>query len=302
MFDPARLQALAAILRHGSFEAAAQELSVTPSAISQRIRTLEDQVGTPLIQRGQPCRATPAGARLARHAEDLRLLERSVAAELGAMAPDARPVVRLAVNADSLATWFLPALRVLPDVLFDLVIDDQDHSADWLRRGEVQAAVTGAVTGAGMGTGAAVAGCDAYPLGRLRYLAAMSPEFARRWFADGVSAATLERAPALTFNQKDRLQAQWASARVGRRLDPPTHYLPSSQGFVDAALAGLGWCMNPETLVRPHLDTGGLVLLAPDAPLDVALTWQVGRLMAGALAPLTQAVRREAARSLHPAT
>ena len=170
------------------------------------------------------------------------------------------------------------------------MIDDQDHSADWLRRGEVQAAVTG--------NGTAVAGCDAHPLGSLRYVAAMSPEFARHWFADGVTAATLARAPALTFNQKDRLQAHWASARAGHRLDPPTHYLPSSQGFIDAALAGLGWCMNPEALVRPHLDAGRLVLLAPDAPLDVALTWQVGRLMAGALAPLTQAVRREAARSL----
>ncbi|MCV2868111.1 LysR family transcriptional regulator ArgP [Defluviimonas sp. WL0002] len=290
MFDPARLQALAAILRHGSFEAAAQKLGVTPSAISQRIRALEDQVGAPLIQRGQPCQATPAGARLARHAEDMRLLERSVAQDIGTPPPDARPVVRLAVNADSLATWFVPALRALPDVLFDLVVEDEDHSGDWLRRGQVQAAVTS--------HGTPIAGCDAYPLGSLRFVAAASPEFARHWFASGVNEETLSRAPTLTFNHKDRLQAEWACAQAGRRIEPPTHYLPLTQGFVDAALAGLGWALHPVSLVRGHLATGRLVPLVPDAPLDRALTWQVGRLTAGALAPLTQAVRKAAAATL----
>ena len=292
MFDPARLQALAAILRHGSFEGAAQALGVTPSAVSQRIRALEDQVGAPLIRRGQPCEATRAGARLARHAEDVRLLELSVAEDFGADAPQTRPMVRIAVNADSLATWFLPALAALPGVLFDLVIDDQDHSADWLKRGEVQAAVTA--------HGAPVPGCDAHPLGHLRYVATMSPGFASRWFPGGVDADALAQAPALTFNLKDRLQAQWAQATTGRQIELQTHFLPSSHGFVEAALAGIGWGMNPEALVSEHLAAGRLVPVLPGTPLDVALTWQVGRLTANALAPLTRAVRTAARAALCP--
>jgi LysR family transcriptional regulator (chromosome initiation inhibitor) len=159
MFDRAQLQALAAVLTGGSFEAAARALGVTPSAISQRIRALEERAGAVLVRRGQPARATAAGARLVRHAEDLALLEAGVAADLG-VGRGARPTLKIAVNADSLATWIPAALAGLPDVLFDLVIDDQDHSADSLHRGAVQAAVTGEDT--------ALPGCDCHPLGALR--------------------------------------------------------------------------------------------------------------------------------------
>ena len=146
-FDPDHLSALAAILRRGSFEAAASELGVTPSAISQRIRTFEDRIGAALINRGSPCTATPIGARIARHAEDIGLLEARLARDLGFDTTADRPVaVRIAVNADSLATWFVPALAAVPEILFDLVIDDQDHSAEWLQRGEVSAAVTSATS------------------------------------------------------------------------------------------------------------------------------------------------------------
>lgn len=292
MFDPAQLQTLAAILRHGSFEAAAAEAGVTPSAVSQRIRALEERMGAPLVQRGSPCRATALGARLARHAEDLRFLEQALRAEIAGLTPAPPPVLRIAVNADSLASWFLPALASLPDARFDLVVDDQDHSTDWLRRGEVQAGVTGHA--------APVPGCDCHPLGRQRFVAVASPGLARDWFDGKPLAEALTRAPALTFNQKDRLQLIWAERLAGRPLLLPTHYIPSSQGFVDAALLGLGWGVIPEALVRHHVRAGNLVEIAPGHPLDVALYWQIGRVMAPALKPLTQAVRRAAAQVLLP--
>ncbi len=286
MHDPAQLEALAAILRTGSFEAAAARLHVTPSAVSQRLKALEERLGTVLVIRDQPARATAAGARLARHAEDVRLLENALAADLGAQEAAETPTVRIAVNADSLATWVLPALASVPGLLYDFVIDDQDHSADWLRRGEVHAAVTARA--------APVTGCDSHALGALRYVATASRDFVARWFADGVSAEALARAPALIFNQKDRLQSDWARLLTGRRIALPAHYLASSQGFVEAARFGMGWGMNPEVLIRDDLASGRLVALAPEAPLDVALHWQVGRLTGAALAPLTAAIRREA--------
>ncbi len=290
LLDPHQLSALAAILRHGSFEAAAAELSVTPSAISQRIKALEDRVGAALIHRGTPCIGTPAGLRIARHAEDIGLLEAKLARELTLDQREGPVRVRVALPADSLATWFIDAMARAEDILFDLVIDDQDHSADWLRRGDVSAAIT-------VG-GQNITGCDAIALGTLRYLPTASPGFMQRWFSDGVSAKSLAQAPCLTFNRKDNLQKSWIYAQTGSRLSPPSHFLPSTNAFVDAAIAGLGWGMNPESLVRRAIANGQICEVIPDAPLDIELTWQIGRVLAPALAPLTQAVRRAATQQL----
>ena len=281
-FDHAQLSALAAILRSGSFDSAAAALGVTQSAVSQRIKALEERVGTPLVRRGQPCTGTETGRRLVAHLDQVGLLEQALARDLGSEAP--RPArLRIAVTADSLATWFLSAAATQPDLLFDLVVDDQDFSADWLRRGEVGAAVTAHET--------PVAGCDSTPLGALRYLATASPAYMARWFGNGVTATAIARAPMLHFDAKDRLQHHWMMTHLGQAPTPPSHRLPSSQGFVRACLLGLGWGMNPEPLVRDHIAAGRLVPLLPDAARDVALFWQTSRLLAPALAPLTRAVR-----------
>lgn len=298
MFDPAQLAALSAVLRTGSFDRAAQLLHVTQSAISQRVRQLEEQVGTSLVVRSQPCRATEAGERLFRHAEEVRLLEQGVRRDLGLTSTAAEetggwPSLRIAVNADSLATWFLPAMAEVGGVLFDLVIDDQDHSADWLKRGEVRAAISGSAK--------PVQGCDCRPLGALRYLATASPAFILRWFGDEpVTAARLAQAPVITFNAKDRLQTRWAEQTLGVPTTGPSHWLPSSHAFVDAAIAGIGWGMNPENLAAAALADGRLQELVAGKPLDVPLYWHVSRSVAGALRPLTDAVIKATRGALRP--
>lgn len=288
--DPSQLAALSAVLRLGSFEAAAQALSVTPSAVSQRIKALEERTGTALVRRGSPCTGTAAGRRIAKHAEDVGLLEAQLAREL-ALEGGSGPVrLRVAVNADSLASWFIDAMAAVEGVLFDLVVDDQDHSADWLRRGEVSAAVTASAR--------PVTGFEAYPLGALDYAATASPAFMARWFAEGVSAQAAARAPCLIFNAKDNLQTQWLERNVAAGLSPPAHYLPSTQAFIDAAAAGLGWGMNPLAMVQQDIRDGRLVPLIPQTTLPVLLTWQVARVMAPALADLTRAVQTSARRHL----
>ncbi|SOE00162.1 LysR family transcriptional regulator ArgP [Caenispirillum bisanense] len=283
MLDYALLAALAAVVRTGSFERAAQQLHVTPSAVSQRVKLLEERLGTILVVRGAPCTGTAAGRRLCQHVERVALLERELQADLPGTPESAPPVtLRIAANADSLATWLIGAMAEAGDCLFDLVLDDQDHSADWLRRGDVLAAVTGSAK--------AVQGCDSVPLGALRYVATASPAFVARWFPAGLDEAALARAPRLTFNSKDRLQALWTRQAIGSDVTAPTHWLPSSQAFVDAALAGLGWGMNPEMLVADHLRSGRLVALAPDLPLDVPLHWQRSRMASSTLAAVTRAV------------
>src|SRR5918993_1249174 len=155
MLDYAHLSALAAVIRTGSFDRAAQQLNVTPSAISQRIKLLEERLGTVLVVRGQPCTATEVGQRLCQHVEQVALLESSLRGSLPGLQANCRPVtLRIAVNADSLATWFIPAMAQTDGCLFDLVLDDDDQGAEGLRRGEVVGAETGPAT--------PIQGCDCH--------------------------------------------------------------------------------------------------------------------------------------------
>jgi LysR family transcriptional regulator, chromosome initiation inhibitor len=293
VLDYSLLSALAAVIRTGSFERAAQQLNVTPSAISQRIKLLEEKVGTVLVIRGQPCLATEVGQRLCQHVEQVALLESSMRRTLPGFQVETRPMtLRIAVNADSLATWFVQAMAETEGFLFDLVLDDQEHSADWLRRGEVMAAVTS--------HGMPIQGCNCRPLGALRYIATASPGFVERWFPDGFSKEGAVHAPSLIFNQKDRLQSMWLRQVFGAEIQPPLHWLPSSQAFVDAALAGLGWGMNPETLVQEHLRTGRLVALNPQINLEVPLFWQESRIAGQVMSDVSRAVLRMARAILKP--
>ena len=291
MLDYALLDAMAAVLRTGSFDKAAQQIGVTPSAISQRIKLLEERLGTSVILRGQPCTATPAGRRLYRHVEEIGLMEHSLRSELGALIPTGQaPTIRIAVNADSLATWFLPALTGIEGRLFDLILDDESNTAEWLRRGEVSAAVS---TNAGP-----VQGCGSRSLGAQTYIATASPDFMRRWFASGVDESTLAEAPSITFNTKDELQDRWLVETYGRRIAHPSHWIPASQGFVDGALASLGWGMNPLSLIEPHLAARRLVPLRPGRPLHVPLFWHWSRAVESALNDITALVVQTARSSL----
>ncbi|NRB17346.1 MAG: LysR family transcriptional regulator ArgP [Rhodobacteraceae bacterium] len=281
-FPPHHLAALSQVLRLGSFDAAAAALLVTPSAVSQRIKALEDQVGSALVRRGPPCSGTEAGLRIAKHAEDIGLLEAQLSRELALDRDPINARLKVAINADSLATWFIEAMASVGGVLFDLVIDDQDHSADWLKRGEVSAAITA--------HDKPVTGCDAHALGAFQYVACASPAYMQRWFPYGVTAAAAAQAPCLVFNAKDALQRRWLELNVAPNLAPPAHFLPSTQGFVDAAVAGIGWGMNPASFVRPLIQQGKLVPLRPQTELKIPLTWQVSRVMAPALAEVTRAV------------
>lgn len=300
MLDHPLLAALAAVVREGSFERAARTLHVTPSAVSQRVRLLEERVGEVLVVRGQPCTATEAGRLLCRHAERVALLEQELREALPALAEagsPGRPTLRVAVNADSLATWFIAAMRAFCEAtpaLLDLSLDDQAHTAERLRAGEVLAAVSAEAE--------PVPGCRSTPLGALRYVAVASPGFVARHFAAGWHAAALAGAPCLVFNSKDRLQADWARLALGGTEPPPapTHWLPSSTAFVDAARAGIGWGLVPAALATADLAAGTLLALDGGRPLDVPLHWQCARRRLAVLDRLTDAVVAAARAQLVP--
>jgi LysR family transcriptional regulator (chromosome initiation inhibitor) len=290
-FDPHQLRALAAVLREGTFEAAARQLHVTPSAISQRIKALEERVGKLLLIRSNPVTATPEGQLLAQLAERQALLEAETRRQLGQ--DTEHPTLTIAVNSDSLETWFMPAItgfaRRSPARL-DLRLEDQEHTADLLRRGEVLAAVTT--------QSEPVQGCRSEPLGSLRYAAVCTPAFHAAYFAQGVTAEALRQAPVILFNRKDSLQHRYARRFLTTHdWHPPIWWIPSTHAFINAALAGMGWCMNPIPMVQHALDRGDLVMLSADAIEDEPLHWQHWQLEAQWVQQLTDQVR-EAARGL----
>lgn len=291
-----QLAAFTAVLEEGSFEAAARRLSVTPSAVSQRIKTLEDRLGQVLVVRQAPCRPTAAGERLLRRVRPMQALEAEALAdflpEQHAAGGSGRSIA-IAVNDDSLETWFVAALSRLHQehgYVFDVRVDDQDHTLALLRDGSVLGAVTAHAT--------ALQGCNVQALGTMRYRAIASPAFAARYFAAGVDAAALARAPMIVFNRKDALQWRFMRRITRARLAPPVHYLPSSTIFIEAAARGLGWCVAPESLIAPALQARTIVNLDPGRWLDVPLYWQHAAVRSTTLQQIGQALREAAVHAL----
>ncbi|WP_370890286.1 LysR family transcriptional regulator ArgP [Janibacter sp. GXQ6167] len=279
-----QLKALAAIVDHGTFEAAAASLHVTPSAISQRIRALEDGLGQIILRRTTPATPTEAGAILLRTARAFALLESQARESLGLDGAGRYPL-KVAVNADSLATWFAPVLAeaaTWDETTLHLEVEDQDHSLDLLSRGEVVATITG--------HGRPVAGCRVELLGAMRYLPAAAPHLRDAWRRGrGVDWA---RMPMVRFNGKDDLQDAYLRSR-GITQAPPAGQIPSSQAFVEAIRVGLGWGLVPEGQLGSLLTRGELVRLSRDH-VDVPLYWHVLRLDSPRLHRLTAAVHRAA--------
>ncbi len=286
MMDYGALAALAAVIREGTFEKAAVALHVTPSAVSQRIKLLEERTGAALVRRGQPCQATTEGMVLCRHFEAVRLMEGELVGVLPQLSVDDGPAtISIAVNADSLASWFVRAAGEYireTGILIDFKLDDQDHTAEWLRRGEVLAAITAAEK--------PVPGCMVQRLGKLSYRATASPEFMARYFASGVTPETISKAPSLTFDRKDKLQSLWVEHQFGHDVPRPTHWLPSTDGFLTACLNGVGWGLNPMLLDEAHIQAGRLCELVPGTPINVPLYWQTSRRATSLLDKLTKHV------------
>jgi LysR family transcriptional regulator (chromosome initiation inhibitor) len=282
---PAQLDALVAIADHGTFEAAARQLHVSPSAVSQRIRALESAVGRVVVQRTTPCRPTAAGASLLRLARQTRLLYDEARDALGD-GPGGRVDLPLALNADSLATWFRDVMAEVSGwgrVSLTLHVEDQAFSADHLRSGDVLAAVTSEPV--------AVQGCAVEPLGRLRYVPAAAPALLERHrHGHGPDWAGM---PVVVFNEKDALQHDVLRAH-GVDGPPVVHRVPTSADFLEAVRLGLGWGAVPEPQLRPALADGSLVALGAGGHVDVPLFWQRWRIDSPVLDRLGDAVRRSA--------
>ncbi|AVS83472.1 ArgP/LysG family DNA-binding transcriptional regulator [Paracidovorax avenae] len=298
-FDPAALECLAAIVEEGGFERAAQRLNVTQSAVSQRLRALEAQVGSVLIVRSRPLKPTSAGQLLLKHTKQLRLLRADLERDLQELAPSAPGGARederiaIAINADSIATWALDALHDLARqrLPIEIIVDDQDFTQEWLRSGQVLGCVTTLKQ--------ALRGCKVVPLGAMRYVAVASPGVAARHLPQGLTPHNFRDVPFLSFNRKDDMQSEFIMRAFGLKRVALHHlFVPSSEGQVRAVIAGWGAGVVPELLARPALASGALVDLAPGHALPIQLYWHCWNLESEVLDSLTEALMATAARSL----
>ncbi|MGV8883539.1 MAG: LysR family transcriptional regulator ArgP [Rhodoglobus sp.] len=282
------LATLIAVIEEGTFEAASQRLRITASAVSQRIKAMEQSAGQVLVQRTNPIAPTEAGSRLLRYAQQLQLLRHDLEASLGSVST---PSLAIAVNADSLATWLLPALATAQDAtgaVFDIYREDQEHTASLLRAGTVMAAVTAEKR--------PVQGCSASPLGMMRYRAVATPSFRDRWLDDDLSA--LDNAPMVDFDRKDDLQQSFLRGVLGRTPRSPRHFVPTSHDFARAVELGMGWGMLPDQQSERGLREGSLVELSPGISIDVLLYWQRWNLASPLLDELTRVVLDAASTTL----
>ena len=285
--DPELAATIAAVVDEGSLDAASRRLRITPSAVSQRLKALEQQLGRVLLVRSKPVRLTESGEAVVRLARQIALLEHDALSRLGLEAVGARISIPLAVNADSMATWFLPPLARLSaahDIDFDLHRDDQNFTARLLESGTVMAAVTSEA--------APVAGCSVSPLGVLEYRAMAERGYADRWFADGASREALRRAPFVDFDRRDALQHEWLEAMGVSHHGVPRHYVPASHDYALAVQIGLGWGMVPVLQ-----ESAGLVPLGGPT-LQVALHWQQWNLRSSLLDAIAAEIAAEARRVL----
>ena len=296
---PDLLECLAAIVEEGGFEKAAKRLSITQSAVSQRLRTLETQAGTVLIVRGRPLKPTPAGRLLLKHTMQMRLLHTDLEHDLRKLSPNATGAtqsedrVSIAVNADSIATWALPAFAnlVKAGLPLEIIVDDQDFTQEWLREGQVLGCVTTLKK--------ALRGCKVVSLGAMNYVAVASQEAINKYCPDGFTQHSFRKMPFIAFNRKDDLQAEFISRTFRlKQVHLNQCFVPSSEGQVRAVLDGWGASVVPELLVRPMLEEGRLINLAPASALQVSLYWHCWNLDSAVLNSLTAAVIAEAGRSL----
>lgn len=298
-FDPDALECLAAIVEEGGFERAAQRLNITQSAVSQRLRALEAQVGTVLIVRSRPLKATAAGQLLLKHTMQLRLLRADLERDIKELAPSTTGSAReeerisIAINADSIATWALPALNGLAQqrLTMEIIADDQDFTHEWLRSGQVLGCVTTLKQ--------ALRGCKVVPLGAMNYVAVAAPDYAREHCPKGLTPHNFRSLPFVAFNRKDDMQSEFVTKAFGlKRVSLSQLFVPSSEGQVRAVLAGWGVSVVPELLARGLLDQGLLVNVATAHAVPIQLYWHCWNLQSEVLDALTAALTKAAASAL----
>ena len=289
MLDYKLIEALAMVAREGGFDKAANVLHITQSAVSQRVKLLEETMGQVLITRTTPPQTTAAGQRLLKHYLQVKRLEDDLDGEIDGSANKGFTSIAAGINADSLAFWFVEALFPLlfkDKVLLDIRVHDQDQTHRLLKDGEVMACISTQEQ--------PMQGCRAEYLGRMNYRMMATPEFASEWFPGGITLEDVRRAPAIIFDRQDELHHKLLNQSLGEPVSFPTHYVPSVEKFADFITMGLAYGMLPDQQSSPLINAGKVLDLSPNCHVSVKLYWHCWNLKSAVLGKLTQYLVRNA--------
>lgn len=281
MIDYKLLEALLAVVEAQGFERAARLLGLSQSAVSQRIKLLEARAGGPVLERSAPPTPTLLGQQLLTHARQVQLLEQDLLKQVPALEGQDLPQrLRIAINADSLATWWAAAVAqfcVDSEVLLDMQVTDQDAGVRRMREGDVVACLCSAEK--------PLAGARSVLLGYMRYYAVATPDFIQAHFSQ-TQEPNWARVPAVVFGADDQLQARYLALR-GHNQRFAFHLCPSSEGFVRLIENGMGWGMVPALQIQAELRAKRLAIIPNGPALDVPLYWHHWRNGGAGLQKLT---------------
>lgn len=289
MLDYDAIRALLAVEREGSFEGAGRSLSVSSSAISQRIKSLEIATGAVMIKRGKPACVTEIGNTLCRHIEMVLGMESELKKKNSLTFADERetsPIVRISINEDCLSGWFIDVIsrqmEKTPDWLFDISTKYQDYSGSDIKSGDTLVAISDKKS--------IMSGFTSIPLGTLSYRATASPAFMEKYFPNGVTLDELAEAPSLRYSAFYDLQHKWICENFGKDIKTRNHMIPNSHLFVSGCLKNIGWGLNTAAMSDEYIASGELVELIPGKTLDIKLYWHYCKAIAESVRPLTESV------------
>ncbi|OBS98129.1 transcriptional regulator ArgP [Vibrio cyclitrophicus] len=280
------IEALDAVVKQRSFERAAEQLYISQSAVSQRIKQLEKWIAQPALVRENPPRPTPAGKKLLGLYRRVRLLEHELVPELMNEEGSQPLSISIATNADSLATWLLPALSDVMtsrQVELNLAIHGESRTIEKIKSGEVAGAISL--------ESQAIPGCSADYLGRMDYVCVSSPDFHERYFSEGVNYVTLSKAPAVSYDQYDDLHKKFLHDHFNVPRDSViNHTVGSSEAFLRLALSGVAYCLIPRLQIIDELESGVLIDITPGFLLSYRIYWHHWQLESGVLKEISQAI------------
>jgi len=292
MLNYADLEAFVAVIEETGFHGAAKRLALTQPAVSKRVKNLENLVGQPLIVRTSPPKPTPAGKRLLAHFYQVRLLEKSAWSEFMSQSDPEVPIpLPIALNSESLSTWFLDAVEEtvrLKNIVIQITTDDQDLTAEHLRAGTVLGCVTS--------NGNFPAGCRSTPLGTMPYVCVATPAFRSKYFSRGINRETLRVAPAAIYGKDDSLHEIFLRKVIDDSgfTQPPYHFVPSPEALVEITRRGLAYSVLPEVSVKGELRDKKLIELFPRKRHELKLFWQTLDFTNPILDALTKAIQKKA--------
>jgi LysR family transcriptional regulator (chromosome initiation inhibitor) len=288
MLDYKLIEAYAVVLQEGGFEKGARRLCITQSAVSQRIKQLEEQFGQIVLLRTTPPQPTDFGKKILRLYNQVHQLEDELRRSRDDTPLESFTSLPIGLNADSLATWFFEAVRPFLQnhlVVFDLMVDDQEETHRFLREGKVLGCIST--------RSVAMQGCNVHYLGDVGYGIFCSPGYYQKWFADGFTIEAAGRAPMITFNRKDHLNQKILARALGGTLQCcSSFYVPSSEMFLKFIKHGIAYGSLPDQQSSEPLECGEILELAPDHRERVSLYWHCWNLESDLLRCLTRELIR----------